>query len=63
LFVIEHLYILFFFLKICFGVSVTSKRTLIFDLNFFEVVVFLYLFYFSIFFGIFPAELSWKLFI
>lgn len=63
LFVIEHLYILFFFLKICFGVSPFKKNFFFFDLNFFEITIFFYLLYFSIFFGVLPGELEWSLFV
>jgi len=56
LFVIEHLYIFFFFLKICFGV--TNKYNFIFlrDLSFLEIGLSFYLLGISILWGLYPLN-------
>ncbi len=58
LFVIEHLYIFYFFLKICFGVSMRFNYFLIKDLSLAECLLFTYLILTSLFWGLFPAALS-----
>lgn len=55
LFNIEHLYILFFFLKICFGVSNKFSNIVTKDLTFSELMLFVYLLSISLIWGIFPS--------
>lgn len=58
LFVIEHLYILFFFLKILYGTSITFKNVHFKDLSYDEVALSLFLLACSFLFGTFPLTLS-----
>ena len=57
LFSIEHLYIFYFFLKICFGVSMRYSQVAFRDLSLAESLLFVYLLSVSIFWGLFPAVL------
>ena len=54
----EHLYILFFFLKILYGVSTKQKYVLFKDLSYDEVSLSLFLLGISFVFGFFPLSLS-----
>lgn len=56
LFVVEHLYIFFFFCKIVFGVSNNFKHIVFKDLSYVELFLFGYLLQISVFFGIFPIN-------
>lgn len=58
LFVIEHLYVLFFFLKILYGVSTKQKHIVFKDLSYDEVALSLFLLSLSFVFGFFPLSLS-----
>lgn len=58
LFGIEHLYVLYFFLKICFGVSTGLYYVSLKDLSLAEVLLFSYLLSLSIFWGVFPSTLA-----
>ena len=58
LFVIEHLYILFFFLKILYGVSTKFNHVIFKDLSYDETLLSLFLLGISFFFGMFPLTLS-----
>lgn len=58
LFVIEHLYILFFFLKILYGTSLNFKSVVFKDLSYDEVALSLFLLASSFLFGVFPLTLS-----
>jgi len=58
LFVIEHLYILFFFLKILYGTSLTFKNVIFKDLSYDEVALSLFLLSSSFLFGTFPLTLT-----
>lgn len=58
LFVIEHLYILFFFLKILYGVSTKFSNAIFKDLSYDEILLSLFLLGISFFFGIFPLTLT-----
>ena len=58
LFVIEHLYILFFFLKILYGVSTKQNHIVFKDLSYDEVALSLFLLSISFVFGFFPLSLS-----
>lgn len=58
LFVIEHLYILFFFLKILYGVSNKFKHVYFKDLTYDETLLSVFLLGLSLLFGMFPLMLS-----
>jgi NADH:ubiquinone oxidoreductase subunit 4 (subunit M) len=58
LFVIEHLYILFFFLKILYGVSTKFSSAVLKDLSYDEVLLSFFLLGVSFFFGMFPLTLK-----
>jgi hypothetical protein len=58
LFVIEHLYILFFFLKILYGVSTKFSSIVLKDLSYDEVLLSFFLLGVSFFFGMFPLTLK-----
>ena len=58
LFVIEHLYVLFFFLKILYGVSGNLRFVLLKDITLAESILALYLLGISFLFGFFPLFLS-----
>lgn len=57
LFVLEHLYIFFFFLKIAFGVSNKLNFFFVRDLGFNENSLYVYLLSVSVFFGVFPSQI------
>jgi NADH-quinone oxidoreductase subunit M len=58
LFNIEHMYILFFFLKIAFGISNNFKYIIFKDLALNEVLLFLYLISISLIWGVYPLNFS-----
>ena len=58
LFVIEHLYILFFFLKILYGVSTKFSNITFKDLSYDEILLSFFLLGISFFFGMFPLTLK-----
>jgi NADH:ubiquinone oxidoreductase subunit 4 (subunit M) len=58
LFVIEHLYILFFFLKILYGTSLQFKSVIFKDLSYDEVALSVFLLASSFLFGTFPLTLT-----
>jgi NADH-quinone oxidoreductase subunit M len=58
LFNIEHMYILFFFLKIAFGISNNLKYVIFKDLALNEVLLFLYLISISLIWGVYPLNFS-----
>jgi NADH-quinone oxidoreductase subunit M len=58
LFVFEHLYIFFFFLKIAFGASNRLNFFYLRDLGFNENALYVYLLSVSVFFGVFPESVN-----